>query len=191
MADLATRPRLLAVIVHLRGRECRQCRTIALAQRRTGRPAQDVHHHRPAVAASGRPQRQVENRTQVLLELTGRRAVNGPVAGVVRTHRQLIDEQPVIRRLEQLHREYTGDAETLCDGAGDRLRNVSELACRLRRWRDHLCADTVALHALHHGPRHQLTRRAASNRLGQLAAEVDQLLRQQRPGLEPVGHLAA
>ena len=51
-----------------------------------------VHRSRGA----GEPERQVEHRAQVVLELAGHRAVLGPVAGVVRAHRQLVDQDPAV-----------------------------------------------------------------------------------------------
>ena len=48
-------------------------------------------------AASGAPSGQVEDGPQVLLELARHRAVDGPVAGVVRPHRELVDEHPPVR----------------------------------------------------------------------------------------------
>ena len=41
----------------------------------------------------GVPERIVQHRPQVLLELAGARPVHGPVSGVVRPHRQLVDQQ--------------------------------------------------------------------------------------------------
>ena len=44
----------------------------------------------------------------MVLELRGDRAVLGPVAGVVRPHRELVDEDPAVAGLEQLDREDAG-----------------------------------------------------------------------------------
>ena len=51
----------------------------------------------------------------MLLELRGRRAVDRPVAGVVRTHRELVDQQPAVRGLEQLDGQQPDDVELLGD----------------------------------------------------------------------------
>ena len=46
----------------------------------------------------------------MVLELAGDRAVLGPVPGVVRPHRQLVDQHPAVAGLEQLDRQHAGDA---------------------------------------------------------------------------------
>lgn len=54
-------------------------------------------------------------------ELRGDRAVLGPVAGVVRAHRQLVDEDPAVAGLEQLDGEVAHDAQLAGDAQGQFL----------------------------------------------------------------------
>ena len=63
-----------------------------------GRPAEHVAHHGERRDRVGATERVVQHRPQVLLELAGHRPVHRPVAGVVRAHGQLVDDQPVRRR---------------------------------------------------------------------------------------------
>ncbi len=57
-----------------------------------------IGHHGHRRDRRGVAERIVEHRAQMLFELAGARAVHGPVAGVVRAHRQLVDQQPARRR---------------------------------------------------------------------------------------------
>ncbi len=54
----------------------------------------------------GIAERVVQHRAQMLLELAGAGAVHGPVTGVVRSHRQLVDHQAAVDSLEQLDRQH-------------------------------------------------------------------------------------
>ena len=58
----------------------------------------------------GRPERQTEDRAQVVLELARDGAVDRPVAGVVDARRELVREQPAVD-LEQLEREHADVVE--------------------------------------------------------------------------------
>ena len=130
-------------------------------------------------ARRGRAERQVQHRAQVVLELAGDRAVLGPVAGVVRPHRQLVDQDPAVGGLEQLDGEDAGDVELAGDPQRDLLRLPASAGSRSgagattswqmpSRWVD---ATTGYAAAWPLGrPGHQR---------GQLAAEVDPLLGQQ------------
>ena len=69
--------------------------------------AEDVRHGGSGDGQGGRAERQVEDGPQVLLELGGPRALNGPVPAVVRAHGQLVDQQAG-RGLEQLDRQQAG-----------------------------------------------------------------------------------
>ena len=85
MADLAARPRLLAVVVPVRIDRLQH-------RRRIGQLADPVEHRRHA-ARAGVAQRQAEHRAHVVLELAGVRALDGPVTGVVHARRHLVAEQ--------------------------------------------------------------------------------------------------
>ena len=100
------------------------------------------------VAAAGAAERQVEHGAQVLLELAGRRSVHRPVAAVVRAHGELVDEEAVVGRLEQLDGEHAGDAEARRRSSIAIVgRDVGELAGRSRAGRDDLAAHAADLHA--------------------------------------------
>src|SRR5262245_11265359 len=108
VADLPSRAYLLAVHVNP------QLRIASLAMDvsrvRIDRPTplvkatEHVHQHGVRRPRGRRSQWQVEHRTQMLLELTGDGSIDGPVAGVVRPHGQLVHEEAV-RGVEHLDRE--------------------------------------------------------------------------------------
>ena len=52
--------------------------------------AEDVRHDRPCLLAAWVTKRKVEDGTQVIFELRGVRAIDRPVARVVRTHCELV-----------------------------------------------------------------------------------------------------
>ena len=87
--------------------------------------ANEVDHDGGGRCGLRRPQRQVENRSQVLGELAGDGPVLGPVTGVVRTHRQLVDVQarglPEGLHGEELDGEHPGHPGALGDRAADEL----------------------------------------------------------------------
>ena len=97
VADLATGPHRLAVQVHLERGVVRQHVLVGRVEVRVV-AAEHVGHDRPRRARAGVAERQVEHRAQVLLELAGDRAVDRPVAAVVRAHRQLVDDERRSRR---------------------------------------------------------------------------------------------
>ena len=94
------------------GRTCLPYRwtlTLGPARRTGGAPARPCPPARPSAGppstlaitttgavSVGRAQRVVEHGPQVLLELRGPGALDGPVAGVVRPHRQLVDQQRAV-----------------------------------------------------------------------------------------------
>ena len=141
------------------------------------RAAEHVAHHGDVVAQLGRAERQVEHGTDVVLELAGDRAVDGPVAGVVRAHGQLVDDDAAIAGLHQLDGEDADDAQL----GGDVDRHHLELGgpplVQPRRGRDGLDADAVLLRRLADRVGDDLARRRAHHERGQLAREVDVLLR--------------
>ncbi len=88
-----------------------------------GGAAEHVAHHGERRDRVGAAQRVVEHRPQVLLELAGHRAVHGPVPGVVRAHRELVDHQPVggvrtRRHLEQLDGQHPDHVQLARRSAG-------------------------------------------------------------------------
>ena len=84
-------------------------------------------------------------------------------------------------QLEQLDGEHAGDVE----GTRDPQRRLGgprgQRRVEVRGGRQHLGADAVGLHGLHHRPRRRLARRAAGEQHGELAAEGHPLLEEQ-PG---------
>ena len=112
----------------------------------------------------------------MVLELAGDRPVLGPVAGVVRPHRQLVDQHPAVAGLEQLDREHAGDVELAGDPHRDLLRLHRQVGVEVGCGGDHLVADAVALRGGDHRPGGDLPGRRAGDQGGELAAEVDPLL---------------
>ena len=141
--------------------------------------AEHVDHHRGRGGHGRGAERQVEHGPQVLLELGGARPVDGPVAGVVRAHRELVDQQPV-PGLEQLHRQQAGHAEFGGDQQRQLLGRGPAAGVQAGRGRDHLTADAVPLDRLHHRVHRALPVRGAGRDHGQLALEDDVLLGHQR-----------
>ena len=81
----------------------------------------------------------------MVLELRGHRAVLGPVAGVVRPHRQLVDQDPSVGGLEELDGEDAGHVERAGDAQRDLLGLAGQRGVEVRRRGDHLAADAVDL----------------------------------------------
>ncbi len=117
----------------------------------------------------------------MVLELRGDRAVLGPVPGVVRPHRELVDQHPAVawsRTAPPRARPVTSSSPA--------IRSASRCACagqrrvQVRRRGDHLAADAVALHRLHDRVRRRLAAGRARHQGRQLAPEVDPLLGEQR-----------
>src|SRR5215468_1036983 len=92
MSHLAPRPGPLAIIVEVYARE----RQHPPAERH---PADEVHHGAEP-PGSGRAELQAENGAQVILELAGGRALDGPVTGVVHARRHLVGDQPAVTHEE-------------------------------------------------------------------------------------------
>ena len=183
VADLAAGPDVLAVQVDLHARVERHHVHVLVVDVRVG-AAEQVGHHRVRRGHGGGAERQVEHGPQVLLELRGGGAVDGPVAGVVRAHGQLVDQQPV-RGLEQLHGQQPGHLELVRDpqrhGLGLRDPALGQPGSR----RDHLAADAVPLHGLDHRVGGALPVRGAGHQRGQLPLERHVLLGQQRQARAP------
>ena len=186
VAQLAAGTRLLAVHVDLDGRIVREHVEVRVIEVCVVR-AQHVHHRGERGQRRGIAQRQVEDRAQVLLELARDGPVLRPVAGVVRAHRQLVDEVPVVD-LEHLHRHDAGDAQAGGERDDVALDALGQLRRQIRGRCDGLLADAVLLHRRDDRPDGGLARRGAAHHDRQFALEVDLLLCQQRSGrvCEPV-----
>src|SRR4051794_40848931 len=89
MADLASGPRALAVVVKM----CARDREHGLDRRQL---AEQIQHRRVAPGSS-RAERPAEHGAQVILELARLGALDGPVAGVVDSRRHLVREQSLLR----------------------------------------------------------------------------------------------
>src|SRR5215469_3251262 len=132
----------------------------------------------------GGAERQVQHRSQMLLELRGPGSVDGPVPAVVRPHGQFVHQQAAAG-LEKLHGQQPDDVQvprekqTQPDGF---LRNVvGQDGSR----REHLMADAVPLNGLDNRVGGAVTGRRTSDQNGQLALERNELLGEQR---HPVRH---
>src|SRR5579872_5725645 len=102
MSELAARARLFAVVVQMDPR--------LLQNRRPGGHAADEVDHGAEAPGPRGAQRQPENAAQVVLELTGLCALDGPVAGVVHAGCHLVgDESPTTH--EELDGGDSGVAE--------------------------------------------------------------------------------
>src|SRR3954468_5845906 len=77
--------------------------------------ADEVLHHRVAAGEAGDARRQAANGADVLLELRGDRALDGPVAAVVDAGRDLVDDGAVGAG-EEFDGEDADMAESLGDG---------------------------------------------------------------------------
>ena len=116
----------------------------------------------------------------MLLELRGPRSLDRPVPAVMRPHRELVDQQRAGPGLEQLHRQQAGHAELDRDPQRHRLCLDRRILAETGGRRDHLPADAVHLHGLHHRVRGALAGRRPGDERGQLPAERHELLGQQR-----------
>ena len=151
--------------------------------------AEHVRHHHGRRGRVGGAERVVEHRAQVLLELRGAGALDRPVAGVVRAHRQLVDDAAARAAVSN---SSTASSPTTPSSAA--IRSASSCAWRARcrrqarRRGEHLDADAVGLHGLDHRPRGALPERRARDQRGQLAAHRHALLdHQRRAGVEQLG----
>ena len=151
------------------------------------RTTEDVDHHRPVRHRIRIAERQIENRAQVLLELARHRAVLRPVTAVVRTHRELVHQHPLVDGLEQLDGEHAGDIQSLCDPDADPRGHFLQARVLMRRRRDDLGAHAVFLHRLDHRRRAHLARRPTRHLLRELAREVHELLDQERSAVGVFG----
>jgi len=97
VAELAARARRLAVVVEVRAGH-REDRVPV------GHLA-DAVHHRARSACSGRPEGTTEDGAEMVLELAGLGAFDGPMARVVHPRRDLVREQLAVD-LEQFDREH-------------------------------------------------------------------------------------
>ena len=96
----------------------------------------------------------------------------------MRPHRELVDQDPGVGGLEELHRQHAGHVELRGDTHRDPLRLDREAGVEARRRGHHLGADPAALHRLDHGPGGDLAGRRTRDERRELAPEVDQLLGQ-------------
>ena len=184
MADFAAALHILAIQVDLHNR-FRSQHNVGLGHQVVDAPTEDVDHDGPRLACLGRTQRQVQHRADVVLELAGMGAVDRPVTGVVRAHRELVDEDPAVAGLEKLDREDAGDIEFLGNSCRDLPGRLVQTCVQIGSRRDDFFADAVDLAGLDHrvGPR--FTRRRPCDQRRELADEVDLLLGDQlAPGGE-------
>ena len=181
--DLAAGPRLLAVQVDLERRATGR-RGGAAARRapgRSARPAEHVRHRHRRRGQPGLAERVVEHRPQVLLELRRPGALDGPVAGVVRAHRQLVDQQLAVGPLEQLDGQHADDVQL----AGEPQRDLARPARATSAGRPGAGASTSTQMpsrwtVSHHRVRRDLPERRARHQRGQLPAQRHPLLDHQR-----------
>ena len=86
------------------------------------RSAEHVRHDHHGRGHRGRAERVVQHRAQVLLELRGARALDRPVGRVVRTHRQLVDQQRAVAV------SNSSTASTPVTPSSDAMRSASRWA---------------------------------------------------------------
>lgn len=123
-------------------------------------------------------------------ELRGHGPVLGPVAGVVRAHRQFVDEDAAVAGLEEFHREVPDDTELLRDAEGQLFGAQGEALVEAGGGRDHRVAHAVDLPGLDDGVGHGLAVRGADDIGRELPYEVDLLLREDGDaGLEGLGRV--
>ena len=112
----------------------------------------------------------------------------------MRTHRELVDQQPAVSGLEQLDGEDAGDVELGGDALGHGAALGVQRRVEIGGRRDDLGAHAVGLARLDDRVGHHLAGRRAGDERGQLPAEVDELLGQQdsagREGLVRLGRRA-
>ena len=152
--DLAAGALLFAVEVHMDiGQPAEQVvNALIHAHRRRRVRAEHVGHHRHRCDRAGEAEWVVQHGPQVLFELTGDRAVHGPVSGVVRPHGQLVDHQCAIEGLEKFDGEHTNDAQLISDPQRQLLGGSSQLIGQPGRGRQHGDADALALNGFHDRP---------------------------------------
>ncbi len=115
------------------------------------RATEDIHHDGHRRGGGRGSERQVEDRAEVLLELTGAGALDGPVAGIVRAHGQLVDLDAAVRGLEHLDGHDSGHAEQPGNAQRDVLCLDGQVFGQVGGGGVDLVADAVALDGLHHG----------------------------------------
>src|SRR5215213_2864622 len=142
VTNLASRAHLFAVELHPEP----AIPSEAMQQRRwkiIDAAAEDIDHHRPRHSGPRITQGQIEDRAQVVLELRGVRAVDGPVAGVVRPHRQLVDHDRAVGPLHEFDGEYADHAQLGGDGQGELLCPSRLRLAQVWRRRNRLDADSI------------------------------------------------
>ena len=185
MADLAARARLLAVVV-----------PVHAGQGQDGIPlrqgADEIDHrampHRARVA-----ERQAEDRPQVVLELRGGRAFDGPVPGVVHAWRHLVRDQLALAD-EELDRQHAGVLEVPQHALQVDLRRLLQDGVTVRRQRH--AQDAVLVRVGDDRVSAHFARRAAHADDRYFALEIDEAFENQRhvaeriPGGLEIGGLA-
>ena len=141
--------------------------------------SEDVHHHRVGGASPRVAEGEIEDGPQVILELARDGALDCPVTGVVRPHREFVDEQ-LIACVEELDGEHAHHAELTRDAQGELLSADRVIVAQAGRGRDDLRAYSVDLLRLDHRVGHGLPLRRASDLRGELTDEGDVLLHQPR-----------
>ena len=119
------------------------------------------------------PEREPEDRPEVVLELARLRAVDRPVASVVHARRELVRQQPPLD-LEELHREHADIAELLHE-RGAELLGVTLRSVARRGASD--AENPVAMDVLAHRPEPRLPVASAHTDDRELAVEPNDLLR--------------
>ena len=141
VADLAAGADLLAVDVHLDARVARHDVQVRRVEVLVGTPPRTFTMTDQRRGRRGSPSGRSSTARRCCSNWRGDGAVDGPVAGVVRPHRQLVDQDAPVVGLEHLHGEDADDVEL----AGDRERDLGggdgEVAVQARGRGDDLPAD--------------------------------------------------
>src|SRR5882762_4601227 len=169
VAHLAPGPRLLAVVV--------QVHALQRQQRCACGHLPDEIDHGAVPQRAGGAERQIEDGAQVILELTGGGALDGPVSGVVHARRHLIGDEPAAAH-EELQRQDAGVAK-MRQHAGEIARGQALPARRPER-RTGESQDSPAVDVAAQRIDRELAAHAARADDRRLAIKRDPLLIQQR-----------
>ena len=139
---------------------------------------QVVLHDGDLVQHGGIAQRQVQHSAQVLFERAGHRTILGPVAGIVRTHRQLVDVEACggAGYLKELGSHHTGHAQLGGNSHRSGRGGLCDLGGQVLRGGNHLVTDGIHLDGLDNRPGAHLAALTSSHQRRKLAGERHLLL---------------
>jgi putative flippase GtrA len=179
MPDLAAGPNRFAIPVDLEPSVVSE--DVAVSAVDLGRLAtQHVHHDCPAVMRDRGAKGQIQYGAQVIFELRSNGAIDSPVGGVVRPHRQLVDQQPSVSGFEQFDGEDPNNVQSVSDPQRNLLRLKRAVIWQSRCWSDNFDADPIGLNRLDDRICNGLAVWRPGDDGGQLPGVVHELLSQNR-----------